>query len=188
MRVLAIPGSLRTGSLNGCLLRLAAERAPAGMEVDGWEGLRAVPPYDEDDDVEPAPFAVRALRDAIAGADALLFATPEYNSSIPGVLKNAVDWASRPRAETVLAGKPVAVIGATTGSFGADWAQDELRKVLGSAGARVLDEGLAVPRAHEAFDEHGRPLRPELAEGLDGVLEALASEVARGRTPAAVAA
>ena len=176
MRVLAISGSLREDSHNTRLLRLAAERAPAGVEVTVWDGLREIPPYDEDDDRGAGPGPVRALRGAITDADALLFATPEYNSSIPGVLKNAVDWASRPRAQAALAGKPAAVIGATTGSFGAVWAQAELRKVLGSAGARVIDAELAVPRAHQAFDSEGDPLDPSIAERLTATLSALQHE------------
>lgn len=185
MRVLAISGSLRRDSLNGRLLRLAAERAPAGVEIQIWDGLRAIPPYDQDEDRDPAPRAVRALRNAIGHADALLFATPEYNSSIPGVLKNAIDWASRPRATASLAGKPAAVIGATTGSFGAVWAQAELRKVLASAGARVVDAELALPKADRAFDPHGRPLDPSLPARLDPILAALVTEAARDQALAA---
>jgi chromate reductase len=155
MHILAISGSLRSDSHNTRLLRHLAERAPEGVEIELWEGLRAIPPYDADDDVEPAPAAVANLREAIAEADGLLFATPEYNSSIPGALKNALDWASRPRATTPLQDKPVAVVGASTGSFGAVWAQAELRKVLSSTGARVLDLELPLPKAHEAFGSNG---------------------------------
>ena len=180
MRVLAISGSLRTGSLNGRLLLNAAEQAPAGVEVEIWGGLRSIPPYDQDEDKGAGPEPVQALREAIAGADALLVATPEYNSSIPGVLKNAVDWASRPRAATVLAGKPAAVMGATTGGFGAVWAQAELRKVLASSGARVLDVELSLARADEAFDAQGRPSDAAVRERLDEILAALAAEVERG--------
>src|SRR3954451_2667686 len=116
MRVLGISGSLRHDSHNTRLLRAAGEIAEQhGAEFEVFDGLKAVPPYDEDDDVGGGPEAVARLRDAIAGADALLFATPEYNSSVPGVLKNAVDWASRPVGESVLRNKPVVVIGASTG-------------------------------------------------------------------------
>src|SRR5213593_1551316 len=139
MRVLAISGSLRRDSHNTRLLRAAAEMMPPGVELELFDGLRDVPPYDADDDVEPAPEPVRRLRDAIASADAILIATPAYNSSIPGQLKNAIDWASRPFPDNVLRGKPVAVVGASTGSFGAIWAQSELRRVLGATGARVID-------------------------------------------------
>jgi chromate reductase len=155
MRILAIAGSLRRDSHNARLLRHLAERAPAGVEVEIWDGLRSIPPYDEDLDVQPAPPAVAELRQAIADADGLLFATPEYNSSIPGVLKNAVDWVSRPRAATPFQNKPAAVVGASTGAFGAVWAQAELRKVLASTGARVVDNGLAVSKAHDAFHSDG---------------------------------
>src|SRR5919201_2502646 len=139
MRVLAISGSLRRGSYNTQVLRAAERLLPADVEFRLFDGLKEVPPYDEDDDVQPAPAAVARLRDAIAGADAVLFSTPEYNSSLPGQLKNAVDWASRPRATSVLRNKPVAVVGASTGAFGAVWAQAALRKVLGSAGARLVE-------------------------------------------------
>ena len=183
MRVLAISGSLRAGSHNTGLLRAAAEVAPAGIDVERWDGLRAVPPYDADEDVEPAPTAVKDLRDAIAEADALLIATPEYNSSIPGALKNALDWASRPLATNVLRNKPVAVIGSSTGRFGAVWAQAELRKVLAATGARVVDAELVVPLAHEVVREDGF-VDDEIAGGLRRVLDALVAEVA----PVAVAA
>src|SRR5205809_6147511 len=149
MKVLGISGSLRRGSHNTALLRAAAELLPDGSELELWDGLRAVPPYDEDDDIEPAPAAVAELRDAIAGADALLFATAEYNHSIPGQLKNALDWVSRPHATNPLRNKPVAVIGASIGAFGGVWAQAELRKVLKAIGGRVVDAELAVPHAHQ---------------------------------------
>ena len=178
MRILAIPGSVRRDSHNARLLRHAAERAPEGVEIEVWEGLKSIPPYDEDDDGPLAPRPVAELRRAIAAADGLLFATPEYNSSIPGVLKNAIDWASRPRATTPLQGKPAAVIGATTGSFGAVWAQAELRKVLASAGARVIDLDLPLAKAHEAFDSDGRlTSEPADARGRE-VLAALAETIA----------
>ena len=159
MKVLAIPGSVRRDSYNRMLLSAAGELLPADVELELFDELKAVPPYDEDDDVEPAPAAVQRLRAAVAGADALLFATPEYNSSIPGQLKNAVDWASRPLASNVLRNKPAAVIGASTGAFGAVWAQAELRKVLAAAGARVLERragGRACGRAPGSAGRAGR--------------------------------
>jgi chromate reductase len=151
MRVLGISGSLRRDSHNTRLLRVADELMPAGAELEIFERLKDVPPYDEDDDVDPVPQGARGLRDAIARADAVLIATPEYNSSIPGQLKNALDWASRPFPDNALRNKPVAVIGASTGMFGAVWAQAEVRKVLGSIGARVVDVELPVAAAEEAF-------------------------------------
>jgi chromate reductase len=188
MRVLAIPGSTRSGSLNARLLRHIARRAPEGVEVVLWENLKSIPPYDEDDDVEPAPPAVDSLRKAIAAADGLLIATPEYNSSIPGVLKNALDWASRPRASTPLQGKPVAVVSASTGSFGAIWAKAELRKVLAASGARVVDSDLSVPTAHEAFTPEGSLVSPELDAQSPEVLAALVAEIVADDERVAVAA
>src|ERR687888_2700954 len=132
MRVLGISGSLRRDSYNSGLLRAAADVLPSGVDLEVFDGLKAIPPYDADDDTELAVAPVTALREAIAAADAVLIATPEYNASIPGVLKNALDWASRPFPDNVLRNKPVAVIGASTGMFGAVWAQAEARKVLAS--------------------------------------------------------
>ena len=178
MKVVGISGSLRRESYNAKLLRAAEELLPGFVELEVWDGLKAVPPYDEDDDVEPAPAAVADLRAAIAGVDAVLFATPEYNSSIPGQLKNALDWVSRPLATNPLRNKPVAVVGASTGAFGAVWSQAELRKVLGTTGARVVDAEVAVGHAPTRFDEDGRlvddDLRDQLAETPAGSLTAVA--------------
>src|SRR3954469_21675402 len=151
LRVLGISGSLRRDSHNTELLRAAATLLPSGVEFELYDGLRDIPPYDEDmDKASPAqPEAVVELKERIAEADAVLFATPEYNHSVPGVLKNAMDWVSRPLADTPLKGKPVAVIGASTGLFGAVWAQAELRKVLAAIGAKVVDRELPVPMADE---------------------------------------
>jgi chromate reductase len=184
MKILGISGSLRRDSHNRKLLRAAAELVPDGVELEIWDGLKAVPPYDEDDDVEPAPAAVAQLREAIAGADAVLFATPEYNRSVPGQLKNAIDWASRPFATNVLRNKPVAVVGASTGAFGAVWAQAELRKTLAATGARVVQDGVTVGRAHERFAANGELTDSELREQLQEVLHTLGSHV-RVRMPAA---
>ena len=151
MRVLGISGSLREGSHNSHLLRVAAQVVPPPHELEIFDGLRDVPPYDADDDTHPGPEAVQRFRNAIAEADAVLIATPEYNSSLPGQLKNAIDWASRPFPKNALRNKPVAVIGASTGMFGAVWAQAEARKVLGATGARVVDVELPVPDAEAAF-------------------------------------
>jgi chromate reductase len=187
MRILAIPGSVRRDSHNARLLRYVAERAPEGVEVELWNGLKSIPPYDEDDDTEFPPEPVAELRKAIALADGLLFATPEYNGSIPGVLKNAIDWASRPRATTPLQNKPAAVIGATTGAFGAVWAQADLRKVLSTAGARVVEAELPVAKVHEAFDELGNLRADTHDRQIDEMLAALSAEVAARRELAAVA-
>jgi chromate reductase, NAD(P)H dehydrogenase (quinone) len=186
LKVLGISGSLRAGSHNTNLLRAAAELMPPGVELELWAGLKAVPPYDQDDDVQPPPPPVDALRDAVAGADAVLFATPEYNSSVPGVLKNALDWVSRPLKTNALRNKPVAVIGASTGAFGAVWSQAELRKVLAAIGARVVDGEVAVGHAPSRFDESGRLTDGEIRSQLGEVLATLVAE-ARG-VPAELAA
>lgn len=186
MKLLGISGSLRRASHNTALLRAAARRLPAGVELELWDGLKAIPPYDEDDDSVEAPAAVVALRRAIAGADAVLFSTPEYNSSVPGQLKNALDWVSRPLAGNPLRNKPVAVIGASTGAFGAVWSQAELRKVLGAIGARVVDRDLPVGFAPTRFGEDGdlvdAPTDERLREHLDALIS---SAVARSETLAA---
>jgi chromate reductase len=177
VRVLAIAGSLRPDSYNRKLLLAASGMLPPDVEFELFDGLRAVPPYDEDDDVEPAPVAVARLRAAIAGADAILFATPEYNSSIPGQLKNAIDWASRPLATNVLRNKPVAVVGASTGAFGAVWAQADLRKVLGATGARVVDVELPLGHAPQRFDAATGALTDEnLRDELREVVWSLVDE------------
>ena len=171
-RILGISGSLRRDSHNTSLLRAAAEAAGPDVELELYDGLKEIPPYDEDDDVHPRPPSVARLNEAITSADAVLFSTPEYNSSIPGQLKNAIDWVSRPVATNALRNKPVAVVGASTGGFGAVWAQAELRKVLSALGARVLDVELPVPHAHTRFDDGGLT-DDEIRAALEDVLEAL---------------
>ncbi|HEY5976442.1 MAG TPA: NADPH-dependent FMN reductase [Solirubrobacterales bacterium] len=176
MRVLGISGSLRRGSFNSALLRAAGERLPGGAELVEFDRLAEIPLYDEDIDVEPAPPAVAALREAMREADAVLIATPEYNHSIPGVLKNALDWASRPAGKSALSGTPAAVIGASTGMFGAVWAQAETRKVLGAMGGRVLEAELPVAHAREKLATGRLTVEPELLERLDETLAELVSQ------------
>ena len=171
MRLLGISGSLRSESHNTALLRAAGELLAPPARLELLAGVGDVPAYNEDDDTATPSPQVAALRRAIASADALLIATPEYNASIPGALKNALDWASRPFPANVLRDKPVAVAGASTGMFGAVWAQAELRKVLRTAGARVLDQELAVPHAGSAGDDVDERLA-----GLIGELLELASQ------------
>jgi chromate reductase len=165
MRILGISGSLRRGSHNRRLLRAAGDALPPGAVLTEWDGLRDLPAFDEDlESTPPAP--VQELLDAIEEADALLIATPEYNASLPGALKNALDWASRPYPSSVLRGKPSAVIGASTGPFGAVWAQAELRKVLTASGAHVVDAELPVGTAAGAFAADGSLADPTLGERL----------------------
>jgi chromate reductase len=155
---------------------VAAELLPPEAELVEFDGLEAVPPYNEDDDRPEAARAVAKLRDEIAQADAILIATPEYNASVPGVLKNAIDWASRPFPDHAFRDKPVLVVGASTGMFGAVWAQADVRKVLNHIGARVQDSELAVGLADEAFNEDGGLRDPELAERFAEQLGALVRE------------
>ena len=187
MKILGISGSLRRDSHNTKLLRAAGELVLDDVQFEIWKGLKDVPPYDEDDDVDPAPAGVARLRDAIAGADAVLFATPEYNSSIPGQLKNAIDWASRPLSTSVLRNKPVAVVGASTGMFGAVWAQAELRKVLARTGARVADGEVAVSMAPSRFDGAGRLIDDDLRSALSEVVHTLVDEAVPDRVRLSVA-
>jgi chromate reductase, NAD(P)H dehydrogenase (quinone) len=178
LQTLGISGSLRRDSHNTKLLRAAARALPPGAELVLFDGVAALPPYDEDADVQPGPPSVEHLRERIAAADGLLIATPEYNASIPGGLKNAIDWASRPFPDNALRGQPVAVIGASTGLFGAVWAQAELRKVLHHAGAQVLDEELPIALADHAFTPDGGLADPDQERRLGELLGALACQVA----------
>jgi chromate reductase len=177
VRVLGITGSLRQDSYNHALMREAAERLPAGAELIEFERLREIPPYDADLEAEATPEAVAALRQAMREADAVLVATPEYNHSIPGLLKNALDWASRPAGKSALMGTPAAVIGASTGMFGAVWAQAETRKVLGALGGRVVEAELPVARAAEIYRDGQLELSPEQSHRLEEILATLAAEV-----------
>jgi chromate reductase len=183
MRVLGISGSLRRGSHNTRLLRAAANLLPPGADLELLE-IGEVPPYNEDLDDEHAPHAAQRLRDEIAAADAILISTPEYNASIPGLLKNAIDWASRPFPGNAFSDKPVLVIGASTGLFGAVWAQAELRKVLDHIGADVIESELAVGEAGSAFFDDGGLRDPALADRLAEQLRSLVREAQREPTAA----
>jgi chromate reductase, NAD(P)H dehydrogenase (quinone) len=178
MVIFGLSGSLRRDSHNTALLRAAAALAPEDVQFEIYEDLAAIPPFNEDDE-EHRPATVEQLRDAVRRADGILIATPEYNSSIPGVLKNAIDWLSRPFTDTVLRNKPALVVGASTGMFGAVWAQAETRKVLAAAGARVIESELPVPTAHEQFHEDGRLLDDDLQIQLTDALQALVDAIGR---------
>ena len=175
-RVAVVVGSLRKESLNRKMAKALAAMAPPTLSLEIVE-IGQLPLYNQDDDANPPPASV-AFKEKIAGADAVLFVTPEYNRSVPGVLKNAIDWASRPVRESALTNKTVSVIGASPGQFGAMWAQQDLRRILGIAGARVVGDELPVPRVHEKFDHDGRPTDAELSELLRVVLETLAAAAA----------
>ena len=188
MKVLGISGSLRRDSYNSALLRAAAERLPAGVELVEYERLADIPPYDADIEEEGTPAVVEELRAAVREADAVLIATPEYNHSIPGQLKNALDWVSRPAGKSALMGKPAAAIGASTGMFGAVWAQAEVRKVLSALGGRVVEADLPIARAQEQFADERLELTPEQSEKLSEILAELVSEVEELAAFAAAAA
>jgi len=177
MRILGISGSLRRASFNTSLLRIAATRLPPGVELDLFDGLADVPHYNQDDDTEAAPAGAVRLRGAIAAADGLLVATPEYNGTLPGALKNAIDWASRPLPDSVLKGKAVAVVGASAGRFGAVWAQAAARRSFGVAGADVLDRELAVSEAHKTLGSDAGLGDSALAAALEEIVAALASHI-----------
>jgi chromate reductase len=173
IRVLGIAGSLRAGSYNRALLDAAQELAPPGVEVTTFD-LRPIPLYDGDVEREGDPEPVAALKNAIDAADAVLIVTPEYNHSIPGVLKNAIDWASRPALGSPLAGKAVAIAGASSGLGGTRRAQEHLRQALAFPRARVLDEPrVLVPEAYAKFDDAGRLVDERTGEALVALLEAL---------------
>jgi chromate reductase, NAD(P)H dehydrogenase (quinone) len=192
VKILGISGSVRSGSYNTGLLRTAAGMFPADLDFEIWERLKEVPPYDEDDDTDTPPAAVAAFREALADADGVFFATPEYNSSIPGQLKNAIDWASRPLATNPLRNKPVAVVGASTGAFGAVWSRADLRKVLAATGARVVEGEVAVGHAPTRFGEDGlladEDLLRQLQEVVDGLVEAVDARTMGPGAPAVRAA
>jgi chromate reductase, NAD(P)H dehydrogenase (quinone) len=175
--VLAISGSLRRDSYNTRLLRAAAALLPPGAELRLWESLKDIPPFDEDDETGPPHIAVARLREAVRRADVILFATPEYNGSVPGQLKNALDWLSRPYATNALRGKPAGVVGASSGVFGAVWAQAEARRVLAAIGARVADRELPVGSVAERFDANGRLLDDDVAAQLRDLLADLVHDV-----------
>lgn len=186
MRILGISGSLRAASHNTALLRAAAQLVPEGVELELYEELESLPPYNEDRDTDDPPAEVARLRELIADADAILFATPEYNTTMPGQIKQVVDWGSRPHGpDASLWGKPVAAVGASITDYGAMWAQDHLRKALGIAGARVLDQELAVARAQELFDGDGELTDPETRDRLAGLVQNLIEHHSRFATKAA---
>ena len=186
MHVLGLPGSLRAASTNRGLLRAAQELAPRGAEIEIFD-LREIPPYDGDVEAAGDPEPVAVFKQAIREADALLIATPEYNRGIPGVLKNAIDWASRPALAPLLAGKPVAIMGASTGMGGTASAQRQLREALSFPRARVLEEPkVLVAGSYEKFAPDGDLVDEETRAKVRRLVEALA--VATGAELAAVAA
>jgi chromate reductase, NAD(P)H dehydrogenase (quinone) len=178
--ICAIAGSLRRGSYNRALLRAAQELAPEGMEIRIFDRLAEVPPFDQDVEEEGDPEPVAALKRAIGEADALLIATPEYNHGVPGVLKNAIDWASRPPRGSVLDGKPTAILGASPGVTGTARAQSQLRQAfVFTRTPALLQPEILVYRAHEKFDAEGRLTHARTREFVGRLLRELAEWAAR---------
>jgi chromate reductase, NAD(P)H dehydrogenase (quinone) len=182
IRVLGVAGSLRKGSLNRALLRAAQEQSPEGVALDTFD-LREVPLYDGDVEAAGDPPGVAAFKQAISAADAVLFATPEYNHGVPGVMKNAVDWASRPPGKAALGGKPVGIIGASPGQTGTARGQSQLRQAFEFTDSYCMPQPeLLVFRAHEKFDGDGRLTDEATGKYLRRYLEAFAAWVRRFRS------
>jgi chromate reductase len=180
--VLGVAGSLRRSSFNRALLEHAALVAPDGVVVDRFDGLGDIPHFNQDLEGDRTPEEVLRFRDRIGAADALLVVAPEYNSAMPGVLKNALDWASRPPGESVLGGKPAAVMGASPGRFGARRAQEQVRTVLSAIGAEVLDRELPVSKVHEVLDGDGAVTDGGVSSQVRSLLAGLV-ELAGGPAP-----
>lgn len=171
--MLTISGSLREQSFNLHLLRAAESLAPAGVSFDHYCGLGELPHFSEDLEGELTPSAVQEFRDRIKAANCVLISTPEYNGGIPGSLKNALDWGSRPTGEGAFKDKPTAAIGASPGRYGAQRSQADVRKVLTAMGAEILDTELPVPAVHERFDDAGTLQDEEISSRLTELVGAL---------------
>ncbi|MFF7474737.1 NAD(P)H-dependent oxidoreductase [Streptomyces sp. NPDC008092] len=179
VRILALVGSLRAGSHNRQLAEAAVKLAPEGAVVEVFEGLADIPFYNEDIDVaDSLPAAAAKLREAAQAADAFLLFSPEYNGTIPAVLKNAIDWLSRPYGASTFGGKPVAVIGTAYGQYGGVWAQDEARKAVGIAGGKVIEDiKLSIPGSVVRFAETHPADDSEVAAQLTEVVARLHGNV-----------
>ena len=172
--VLVLVGSLRAGSINRKLAEAAEQHAPEGIELTTYDAITDLPFYNEDIDGDTPPASAVAFREALAAADGVLLVTPEYNGTIPAVLKNALDWASRPFGASPISGKPLAVIGSAFGQYGGVWAHDDARKVAGIAGAKVLEDvKVAIPQSVVRFAETHPREDDEVVSLVQGALRAL---------------
>ncbi len=184
LKILGIAGSLRQASYNRALLREARSLVPPGVALEIYEGLEGIPPFNQDLEGDGGPDVVRAFKAQVRDADALLIATPEYNYGIPGVLKNAIDWLSRPALQSPLRHKPIALVGASGGAFGTVRSQLQLRQVLLFTDSRVLVKPeFYLPLAHQHFDAQGRLISEDVRTLLRAVVGALV-DLARERVPA----
>lgn len=182
VEIAAIAGSLRAGSWARALLRAAVRHQPADVRLTVWDGLGSVPLFNEDAE-DPVPSGVDEMRQLIARSDALVIATPEYNRAIPGVMKNALDWASRPYGASVLTGKPVAVVGTSPLPTGAASAVSEVERVLTALRAEVVDAELAIGQVHTRIGADGEISDPELAVRVTELLDKLARAAASPSVP-----
>ena len=180
VEIAAFAGSLRSASWARALLQAAAELAPTDVRVTIWDGLGAVPPFNEDLENGQAPSAVADLRELIQASDALMIVTPEYNRAVPGVLKNALDWRSRPYGHTVLKSKPVAVVGTSPLPTGGASALSDVERVLTALGAEVVEAELTVGQVHARIDAEGRISDPELATRITELLVKVALHAPAG--------
>ncbi|QNP61650.1 NADPH-dependent FMN reductase [Streptomyces genisteinicus] len=179
VRILALVGSLRSGSHNRQLAEAAVRHAPEGTTVELYEGLADIPFYNEDIDTDSAPASAVRLREAAGRADALILFTPEYNGTMPAVLKNGIDWLSRPYGQSAVSGKPTAVVGTAFGQYGGAWAQEEARKAAGIAGAGVLaDLKLTIPNAVARFAETHPADDGEITGQLVEIIHRISGQVA----------
>ncbi|WP_367038992.1 NAD(P)H-dependent oxidoreductase [Streptomyces sp. Je 1-332] len=180
VRILALVGSLRAGSHNRQLAEAAVKHAPAGADIEVFEGLADLPFYNEDIDVEGSvPAAALRLREVAGGSDAFLLFSPEYNGTMPAVLKNAIDWLSRPFGAGAISGKPVAVVGTAFGQYGGVWAQDEARKAAGLAGGVVVEEAkLSIPASLTRFAETHPADDTEVVTALTEIVARLSEKAA----------
>lgn len=182
LKILGIVGSLRRDSYNLQLMRAAKRRMPGGAELEIFT-LDGIPVFNQDEEEQP-PEKVVQLKSAIRAADALLIATPEYNYSIPGVLKNAIDWATRPYGDVPFLGKPAAIMGATIGGMGTSRCQYHLRQVLGALNVHTLNQPeMMLSHAEQAFDEQGGLRDAQANEQLDKLLNALVRWTVRLKGP-----
>jgi chromate reductase len=179
VKILGIAGSLRRGSYNRAALRAAQGLAPENMRLEVFGDLGSIPPFNQDGESDP-PEAVARLKQAVRAADGILFVTPEYNYSVPGVLKNAIDWASRPYGDSAWAGKPAAIMGASTGMIGTARAQYHLRQMLVFLDMHALNRPeVMIPSAHDKFDAQGNIKDEKTRQKIRELLVALAQWTVR---------